>query len=198
MVGKRGHQERTATPDAVREGYPDALIDLETLGTSRAPVITAIGAVVFDRDAEEFEGRGFWWRVDIDSCLAAGLRVDGSTVEWWLDPARSHAWERIRTRPALPLGYVLSALRGFLGANWAGERVWSHGAAFDLAILEHVYGLVREPRPWSTYRCLRDTRTYFEARGYVAGATADDTAHHPLLDADRQARWVWEAARQRV
>lgn len=67
------------------------MVDLETLGTKPGSVILSIGAVTFDLDGSGRDGRTFYQRVNIQSCLDAGMTVDGDTVEWWFHPDRDQA-----------------------------------------------------------------------------------------------------------
>lgn len=60
------------------------MIDLETLGTASNSVILQIGACHFDLGPGDEPHDTFERTVTIDSCLRAGLIVNGSTVEWWL------------------------------------------------------------------------------------------------------------------
>lgn len=64
------------------------MLDLETLGNRSGAVIVAIGAV-------EFHGgeiiKEFYQRVDAESCVALGLKMDVSTVMWWLGQMRRQA-----------------------------------------------------------------------------------------------------------
>ena len=61
------------------------MIDIETLGIniSKNIVILSIAAVEFDLKTGEL-GREFYERVDIQSCLDLGMKVDASTLFWWL------------------------------------------------------------------------------------------------------------------
>lgn len=61
----------------------DIMLDLETLGLSDSPVITQLAAVAFDiTTGESFDEFSVF--IDAKSCIEKGLKIDGSTVEWWL------------------------------------------------------------------------------------------------------------------
>jgi hypothetical protein len=81
--------------------------------------------------------------------------------------------------------------------------LWSHGPAFDIAILAAAYDAVGLPVPWH-YRAPRDTRTAFDIAD-VGDHSAfmqqynHGTAHHALDDAISQAKAVCGAyARLRI
>lgn len=184
------------------------MIDIETLGLGPTPVILQIGAVAFDPGADEpippYTQRSrnhFEMSIDIDSCLdlclRVGLHVDGSTIAWWF--AQSDAARRaVMTNPR-PLGSVLNAFWAWLGLHRSGDApglpfIWSHGAAFDVPVLEAAYRLCRNPIlavPWD-HRSVRDTRTLFALAEEFAGwqKPRHETAHTALADAITQAEDV--------
>ena len=58
------------------------MLDLETMGNNSNSAIIAIGAVAFSLDSGVYDK--FYANVHLQTSLDAGLKVDGSTVEWWL------------------------------------------------------------------------------------------------------------------
>ena len=155
------------------------MLDLETLGNKPGSVIVAIGAVKF--------GNGgiidsFYVRVDAESCVAAGLKLDVSTVLWWL--TQSDAARLEITKPGQLLTAVLICF-----AEWVGDKdaeVWGSGAAFDNALLAAAYDATGTPRPWkfSNDRCYRTVKNLYPD---VPLARAG-THHNALDDAESQAR----------
>src|SRR5689334_2386965 len=105
------------------------MIDLETLGTGPEALIVSIGAVKFDPADDEAKWDCFHVAIEPSSAQRAGLKIDASTVMWWL------AEERASARSAMldmRLVDVASALEGF--AMWYGVDslpTWGNGAAFD-------------------------------------------------------------------
>jgi len=57
------------------------MLDLETFGTDNDSVICSIGAVEFDIVTGK-RGMEFYQKIDIQSCLDAGLKVSGQTILW--------------------------------------------------------------------------------------------------------------------
>jgi len=63
--------------------YTDVMLDLETMGKKSNAAIVSIGAVEFDIETGK-TGREFYKVVDLQSCLDLGLKVEASTIYWWL------------------------------------------------------------------------------------------------------------------
>lgn len=153
---------------AVRLSKIHIMVDLETMGTGNDAAIIAIGAVKFDpRGSGVLDA--FYTRVDLGSSLAAGLKVTGSTIDWWLDEDRADARRALKASDPLNLW---EALTGFI--EWYerpipetdafdGDRlgpvagVWGNGATFDNVILRTAYEKVNLMCPWSFRqdRCYR-------------------------------------------
>lgn len=155
------------------------MIDSETLSTSNNGVIWQIGAV------EWFPGRphgtceetlrAFNAHISLESSFAAGRVVDPSTIMYWMG-AETDAREAfilgqqnaIAWRDALQLlsEWIVTdnGRQGMSRTTRAPDAVWSHGAAFDLAMLEEGYRRARMKCPWD-YNAQRDTRTIFAMSG---------------------------------
>lgn len=191
------------------------MIDIETLGTSVDAIVLSIAAIAFDPRGSDLlapprflvppyvpkektdPARLFFQRVDIDTQIAMGRKLHGSTLRFWIEhPAAFKA--AVAAGTAYDLGRVLNELREWWtrGAqdNQPGsevEAVWSHGATFDLPILEHAYRCAGQEPPW-TFRKPRDTRTLFS---FFPDMTEKEKpmeflSHHPVWDAWRQAHQV--------
>ncbi|MBN1138853.1 MAG: 3'-5' exoribonuclease [Anaerolineae bacterium] len=177
------------------------MLDLETMSTMSNAAIVAIGAVVFDPDTGEM-GKTFYCNVDLESCVARGLHIQGNTVMWWLERSEEARMALLSDR--LPLDKALRQFSRYLQA--LGEVcVWGNGATFDNVIIANAYQAVGLERPWS-YKNDRDVRTIEElGRQIQASQGIDDAAektertgihHHALDDAIHQARYVskiWQA-----
>ena len=70
---------------------------------------------------------------------------------------------------------------------WGCDKIWSHGAVFDIIILEDIYRQLNKPIPWEFWRC-RDTRTLFDLADPEMEKSAEQ--HNALFDAIRQAKGV--------
>lgn len=141
----------------------DVMCDLETMGNGSKAAIIAIGAVKFDPKLKQI-GDKFYSRVDLQSCLNAGLEVSADTIMWWLQQSEAARAEFKGSMPTLDV-----ALKGFTAwmdrfpADIGEHRVWGNGATFDNVILSNAYKAVGLPRPW-TYkndRCYRTLRCLY-------------------------------------
>ncbi len=163
-----------------------AMIDIETLGTAADCIVLSVGCVRFTLDGLETDAPPLYVRVDMGEQLAAGRTLSPPTLKWWFgqEKAAQEALFDVRT----PLVRIME-LRVRLENHLIGvDRIWAHGAHFDIAILDHMFrGL---SSPWS-FRDVRDDRTiwdlvdgdpHFTERTPRAGV-----AHNALDDARTQA-----------
>lgn len=167
----------------------DIMIDIETLGTKPGSVIASIGAVEFDQLTGQF-GREFYVVVDVVSAQEFGLSIDASTVLWWMQKT-AEARESTFAE-GQHINSCLIDLWSFV-TSIAPIRVWAHGPAFDLVLLESAYRATHLTCPW-TYKQMRDTRTLLDIAGVEIQPFG--THHNALDDAKAQALAVAEAMRQ--
>lgn len=174
-------------------------IDLETLSTSPAAVILAIGAVAMAEDGDTLAD--FYSVCSIAS--QQDRQIDKSTLDWWerqAADARSvldHANE-----PSSPsIDDALGELTRWLGDLGEHFNIFVHGngAAFDIAILEHAYKQRSPFVPWN-FRNVRDMRTLRDICLRLGlepkikeAAPRTGTHHNALDDARFQARIVIES-----
>lgn len=137
---------------------PHVMIDLETMSTAPNAAIMQIGACVFEFSSP-IKSEIIKIDVALQSSLLAGGHVDPDTVKWWNSQRhelkRDFGWATV---------HIHDALTQF--SEWFDqeqkrspiEGVWSHGASFDIPVLESAYRSVGLPVPWD-YRLVRDTRT---------------------------------------
>ena len=137
------------------------MIDLETMSTRPDAVILEIAAVPFSLEKDiVYHEEAFQRHVTIDSCLDAGLHLSGGTVAWWLE--QSEEARRaivIGQRSGIPIGEALELLYRWFQLYDDLEGVWSHGATFDLPILDYAFKTIRGSSPPWPYSITRDTRT---------------------------------------
>jgi hypothetical protein len=153
---------------------PHVMLDLETFGNGNDAAIVSIGAVKFNETEILDE---FHVGINPESCTAAGLKIDASTVMWWLDPDRAPAREALLKLERIDLYY---ALDGF--AQWVGEitAMWGNGSTFDNVILRNAYrvcGLEYPVKFWQDqcYRTMKYRLPWIElVREGVHHAAVDD------------------------
>lgn len=152
------------------------MLDLETQGVRPTSIILSLGAVVFNPATGEL-GDTFYRNVDPASCEAIGLTRDQSTMDWWKQqsPEAREALEADKR----PVSEVIADFTGWW-KHVGGEFPWSHGAMFDIAILENIYRTFTLDPPWSFWnvRCCRTILACSNRRVY----RPKDSVHHNALD----------------
>lgn len=131
----------------------DTMLDLETMGNGSKAAIIAIGAVKFNTGNRQIFDR-FYSRVDLQSCMDAGLEISASTVMWWLQQSEAARSEFKGTLPSLHTALV--GFTAWMKKEPTGSRVWGNGATFDNVILTNAYTALKMERPWS----YKDDRCY--------------------------------------
>jgi DNA polymerase III epsilon subunit-like protein len=162
----------------------DIMIDLETLDVLPTASVLTIGAVRFDPfgdDVNDPDCDKFYVKVDLDSCDRYGCTVSQDTVEWWAKQSRAAQDEAFSPEGRIPIESAMDQLYKFC---WGGKRVWSHGAGFDVIILENLFRKVGKAIPWSFWE-VRDTRTLFDLG--IDPKRPPVLKHHALEDAWNQA-----------
>ena len=162
----------------------DVMIDLETLDVLPTATILTIGAVKFDPfgdDVKNPECVKFYTRVDIDSCDRLGATVSSATLEWWAGQDQAAQDEAFDPTDRVDVVQALEQLYKFC---WGAKRVWSHGAGFDVIILENYFRKIGKAIPWQFWE-VRDTRTLFDIG--INPNRPPVLKHHALEDAWNQA-----------
>lgn len=162
----------------------DVMIDLETLATSPDAAILTIGAVKFDPFGDDVNSPScekFYVRVDLDSCDRIGLVTNEDTIAWWANQSKEAQDEAFSTENRIDIVDAMNQLYKFC---WGAKRVWSHGAAFDIVICEHVFKKIQKAIPWSFWQ-VRCTRTLFDIG--IDPKRPPVLKHHALEDAWNQA-----------
>jgi len=170
----------------------DIMIDLETLDVLPSATILTIGAVKFDPFGDEQDNpkmEKLYMKVDVDSCDRIGASVSNSTLDWWANQSAAAQADAFDPNDRISIEDALAKLYKFC---WGGKRVWSHGAGFDVIILEWYFRKIEKAIPWSFWE-VRDTRTLFDLG--INPNRASVTAHNALADAVDQAQGVQKVFR---
>ena len=175
------------------------MLDLETMGNNSNSVIVSIGAVPFDIETGEFDRKlSFYEKIDIDSCLKAGLKVDGSTIYWWLNQSKKAQEELLLYKR--PLSDVLTEFTNWINGIYALNNnkndinIWGNGATFDIVILANAYRALDRNFPWN-YHHERDVRTLVSFAPEIKDKVIKLTKileHHPIDDCVLQIKYVSE------
>lgn len=159
------------------------MFDTETFSTHQNAVIVSIGAVRFTFE-NGFEDE-FLINVDPKSCLAIGLHVEKSTIEWWKTQPKeiSNMW---KVDPQ-PIHLALNEFNKFVGID-DKQLMWSQGSVFDCGIVRSAFeacGITRNWKHWTEMDC-RTVFTLMNVRNDKIRKT--ETGHHSALgDAKSQA-----------
>lgn len=165
------------------------MIDLETLAVSPRSTILTLGAVKFDPKSDVL-GDTLYFRVDLDDQDKLGREVDSNTLDWWAKQNPVIMEEAFSPDNRVKL---VDAINQFHKFAWGCKAFWSHGATFDLVIIEDIYRQLGRPSPWNFWQ-LRDTRTLFDL-GYDPDMPKSGK-HNALEDALRQAIGVQNVYRK--
>lgn len=165
------------------------MVDLETLAVSPNAVILSLGAVHFDPHSDHF-GDSIYMRIDLDDQDKLNREIDPNTIEWWSKQDPQIMEEAFNPDNRIPLSEAIDRFHKFA---WGCDAFWSHGATFDLVILENIYRQLNKPLPWNYWQ-LRDTRTLFDIG--IDPRMPKESKHDALQDAIRQAVGVQNVFRQ--
>jgi hypothetical protein len=175
-----------------------AMIDLETLGRRPFVPILSIGACAMRLDNNDVIEDMFFQPITLESCFAAGLRADASTITWWMthESITPEARAASFSHPnAVSLPLALDAFTEWLQSR--PLQLWGNSARFDLGILESAYVACGKEPPWEfrNERCYRTVKNLPGARDIKLQASG--VFHHPTHDAVCQA-WHLRAINQQL
>lgn len=176
------------------------MVDIETLGTTSYSSILSIGAVEFDILTGE-TGKTFDLKIDIQSCVDAGLKLNPATIMWWMkqsDDARTKVFGKEGDPKKFTLEMALKSFNAFCHKEY---QVWGNSARFDLGLLENAYNAVNLPVPWDfrKERCLRTLISF--APEVKTAIPFTGTAHDAVDDClhqIKQASAVWNKLTNRA
>lgn len=181
----------------------NAMIDIETMGILNNAAIISIGVVMFNKDGIGFT---FYKKVNLESCIKAGLSIDSATIIWWLKQPEEARKEFFDNKQDFSLKRALREMCYFLDIqdpkadtrNRVKEdlKVWGNGSVFDITILENALNVMNIPIPWR-YNNIRCFRTYKAMNKNIINIPKDRSAHNALEDAIWQAEYAIEIMNER-
>jgi exodeoxyribonuclease VIII len=154
-------------------------VDLESLGTRPGSIITSIGATKFDENGPY--GEPFYMRIDMQSCVDAGLLIDVDTVKWWMKQSEDARAEF--QKASFPITDVLKDLTAWMLQDLklgSFLELWGNGANFDNNLLGEAYRRCGLTQPWMFWndRCYRTLKAMYPHIKMPARVGA----HHNALD----------------
>ena len=184
------------------------MIDIETFGNKSHSVILSIGAVQFDINTGE-TGKTFYKKIDLQSAMDAGLKLNASTLKWWMKQKHEALVELFdgethKIKDALTsFGVFIEEVENEFRFDGLLEdeeelraRVWGNGARFDLGILEDAYEALGMNTPWY-FRGEMDVRTLVAFAPEIKKEMTeefDGTEHNALHDCYHQIKYcskIW-------
>jgi hypothetical protein len=175
----------------------DVMIDFETLSPRWDGAPVTVGLVKFDPLGNEAIDNKFdvkYIRIDLDSCVELGLRVDDSTIEWWGTQSPEAQEEALgEGTPENPRLTIQEAFDEIYKFCWGAKRVWSNGATFDVMMCDFIFGKLERKSPWEFWQ-VRDVRTIVDVG--IDPQRKIITQHNALADAIDQSFWVQNVYRE--
>jgi hypothetical protein len=164
------------------------MIDIETLGTKPGSVILSIAAVAFDIKTGDI-GSIFHQNIDIDTCIESGLKMEKSTIIWWLNQTKE-AQHQITQHTGNPLKNVLRRFGMWISDYTPKDvEVWGNSARFDLGILEAAYTSCKMRLPWEHFN-ERDVRTLVMFAPEIKEQLQfEGVKHYPIDDCKHQIKY---------
>lgn len=168
------------------------MIDIETLSTEFDAVILSIAAVRFDISTG-IKSDNFYTKIDKQSCVDVGLKIDPDTVDWWMNQEEKARQEFLSTVDRKFLKDALKELSDFILED---DKVWSNGSTFNLVILRNAYKACKMDLPWQFYN-ERDVRTLSDLIPTIKeNEPFVGTKHNPLWDCSHQIKYCSKVYKQ--
>ncbi len=155
------------------------MVDMETMAVSPKAVVLSLGAVHFNPWGNGY-GDSIYFKINLDDQDKLGREIDPNTLDWWAKQDPKIMEEAFSESGRIPLQEAIDKFHKFA---WGCSAFWSHGATFDLVIIEDLYRQLNRTVPWQYWQ-LRDTRTLFDL-GYDPDMPTG-SKHDALQDAIRQ------------
>ena len=161
--------------------FTHIMLDLETMGNRSNSVIVSIAAVPFNLETGIYANNYFYERIDFQSCLDVGLKVQGSTILWWMQQ-NEEARKEI-CKPANKIHLALRNLEIYLNSFGSNFEIWGNGARFDMGLLQDAYHACSYDKlPWK-FGNERDVRTLVSLAPHIKEQTSNvGVAHNPVDD----------------
>jgi len=190
----------------------DVMIDLETMGLCDNVVITQLSAVAFTMGTGEIL-EAFDQSISVRNSVERGLKIDGSTIEWWFKQPVTVFNEVLLKAIQLNTeeGKLESVLDKF--SNWLnglkknygidfrpGLNIWGNGALADNKWLRQAYRVVGMEPPWH-FTEDRDVRTLTDLGKRIFSydykqVKFEGTPHNALDDCKHQIKYCSEIYKQ--
>lgn len=170
------------------------MVDIETFGNVSRSAIATIGAIKFNLKTGK-TGEAFYKQIDLDSCMALGLRCSGNTIKWWLQQPKVAQDMLFADKETVSIQDALISFATFCEGDY---NIWGNSPRFDLGILRDAYELMDKPIPWS-FRKELDVRTIVALEPRIKQDYPQmGTLHHALSDCITQIGYLSETFNRMV
>jgi len=180
---------------AKKKEFKHLMVDIETMGNQSYSAIVSIGALQFDIDTGE-TGEAFHLKVDLQSSVDRGLKINPSTVEWWMKQSDS-ARHTLFSGVGVDLDIALRSFRDFVN-NSGGQdvQIWGNSARFDMGLLQNAFETIKEPIPWDfrKERCVRTLTSFADQirKDYKFEGIQHDALHDCFYQVGYVSK-IWQA-----
>lgn len=143
----------------------DVMVDIETLGKQADSTIFQIAAIAFDIETGEHLAK-FNQIANIED--ESFLRVDGSTLKWWLNTNKELLAELLNKGNVTPDELLENFLKWltFISDDTKNLHLWGNGILFDNKMIQQQLGEDDYP---IYYKNDRDVRTIVDLAGKKLG-----------------------------
>ena len=180
----------------------DIVVDIETLGNEPGCTIFQIAAIAFDIKTGKII-KQFNKIADL-SVTKDFLKVNGSTLIWWLQTNKELLTELLTTKDCSPYSLIDNFYKWLLllKSDYKKVYMWGNGILFDNALIKQAFKDVNINYPID-YNKDRDIRTIVELACNKTGIsekefreqnkTIDVKMHDALSDCECEKNWICSA-----
>jgi hypothetical protein len=179
------------------------MLDIETWGQGSNSVIVQLSAATFDIETGQY-GTTFNMFIDPNSSVQHGLKIEPSTILWWLNQSEAARNNMVRSvNTTIGVNTLPIVLADF--SRWFKEHcdkdtiVWGRGPRFDFGLLTDSYNAIGVPIPWNfrNEMCVRtmewlrpDVKKTINPVDAVGHGSEGGGMHNGLTDAIYQLKYV--------
>lgn len=186
----------------MRKDRIDIVVDIETLGNEPGCTIFQIAAIAFDIETGKII-KSFNKIADL-SVAKDFLKVNGSTLIWWLKTNKELLTKLLTTKDCSPYSLIDYFYKWLLllKSDYKEVYMWGNGILFDNALIKQAFKDANMNYPID-YNKDRDIRTIVELACNKIGIsekefreqnmTANAEAHDALSDCECEKNWICSA-----
>lgn len=167
------------------------MIDIESMGNCHDGAIVSIAAVEFDIHTGE-TGLEFYEKIDLQSAINIGLKINADTIMWWMQQEES-ARQMIYIDKGINISEAIFKFTKFIELlNPSELQIWGNSPRFDLTLIESAYKALGKNISWKfrNERCVRTLVSFcpeIKDNMYFEGVK-----HNPIHDCLHQIKYCVE------